>query len=134
MVVMDAGLCRSGRTSCPAGSEAFGYASGTEEGKRCWGGKPSPLGRQEGVRRDAEHPVMVEALPAAPFVVIQSQLVFQLLVVALDPPADLYQPHEIIKRHVLRDVREPVLRRFTLPRRPLHQDPLRFPRPRPPVV
>src|ERR1700687_1431600 len=106
---MDVGLWRSGRTGGAARAETFGEASGMQEGKRCWGGKPSSLGRQEGVRRDAEHPVMVEPLPLAPFVVIKSQLVFQLLVVALDPPADLYQPHEIVKRHMLGDVREPVL-------------------------
>ena len=43
----------------------------------------------------------VEALPAAPFIVIQSQLVFQFLGVALDPPTDLDQPHEIVERHIL---------------------------------
>src|ERR1700687_4023624 len=118
---MDVGLWRSGRTGGAARAETFGEASGMQEGKRCWGGKPSTLGRQEGVRRDAEHPVMVEALPAAPFVVVQAHLVLQLLVVALDPPAELDQPHEIVERYRRGDVREPVLRRFLLSGRPLHQ-------------
>ena len=41
------------RSDTAARAEACGYTSGAEEGKRCWGGKPSALGREEGVGRDA---------------------------------------------------------------------------------
>jgi len=111
--------------------------SGTRAGRRKargLGGKPSALGHQEGVCGDAEHPVMVEGFPAPPFVVIQSQLVLQFLVVAFDPPAELDEPHELVERHMLGDGREPVLRGFPLSGPPLHQEPPRFTRHRPPVV
>ena len=50
---MDAGLWRSGREGSAARLETFGYGSGLEEGKRLRGGKPSSLGREKRVCRDA---------------------------------------------------------------------------------
>ena len=77
MVVMDVGWWRSGRTGSPPRAETEGYTRGAEEGKRCWGGKPSPLGRQEGVGGDAEDTMVVKPLPAAAFVVIEPELTLQ---------------------------------------------------------
>ena len=53
MLVIDAGLCRSTRTGSAARAETFGYGSGTQEGERRRGGKPSSLGRQECIGGDA---------------------------------------------------------------------------------
>ena len=39
------------------------------------------------MRGGAERDVMMEAIPRAPFKVIQPELAFHLLIVALDPPA-----------------------------------------------
>ena len=109
------GVCRSGRTSCTAGSDAVGVRGRDAGRQEVLGGKSRPRSAAKKAYAAMQStPSMVEAPPPAPFVVIQSQLVFQLLVVALDPPADPAPPHEIVERHMLGDVREPVLRRFTL--------------------
>src|SRR3954466_5760163 len=50
-------------------------------------GNSRPLGDQEGRGRDAQRGVMMEAAPAAPLVVSKAQFLFQLLVIAFDPPA-----------------------------------------------
>ena len=42
-------------------------------------GEPRPLGDQEGVSRDTQRGVMVEAPPAAPLIVPKAQFLFQLL-------------------------------------------------------
>src|SRR4029453_7267972 len=65
--------------------------------------------------------MMVEAAPAPALEVIQAQFVFELLIVALDPPAELGQPDEGGDRGRRRQGREPVLRRLEFAARPLHQ-------------
>src|SRR5713101_5722969 len=120
MVVIDVGWWRSGRTGSAPRAETAGYARGAEEGKRCWGGKPSPLGRQEGVGGDAENAMMVKPSPPAAFVVIESEFILEFLKVALDPPADLRQPHELVDGDRLGHGREPVLGRLRLAARPFH--------------
>ena len=47
IVVIEQGLWRSVRTGSAPWAETFGYGSGSEEGERRRGGKPSALGRQE---------------------------------------------------------------------------------------
>ncbi len=51
------------------------------------GGKSSAFAEQEAVGGDAQRGVMVEATPAASLVVAQPELLLEVLVVALDPPA-----------------------------------------------
>src|SRR2546426_9727354 len=92
---MEARTCRSGRTGSPPRCETFGYASGLEEGERLRGKMREPLGGEKRIRRNAERGVMVEAPPAPPFEVIQPQLVLQLLVGPLDPPAQHREPDKI---------------------------------------
>src|SRR6516164_11717879 len=65
---------------------------------------------------------MMEAAPASAFEVIQAQLVLELLVVPLDPPAELSQPHELGEGRRRRQGREPVLRGLGFPARPLDQE------------
>jgi hypothetical protein len=50
-----------------------------------------PLRGQEGVGGDAQARVVMEAAPAAAFEVVQAELVLELLVVTLHPPAELGQ-------------------------------------------
>ena len=61
---------------------------------------------------------MMEASPAAPFVVPEPHLLLEILVVALDPPAHLCHADEGGPLGVRRQCREPVLGRLVLARRP----------------
>src|SRR5881409_3931034 len=92
---MECGTCRSGRTGSAPRRETFGYARGREEGERLRGEMREPLGGEKRIRRNAQRGVMVEAPPAPPFEVIQPQLVLQLLVVPLDPPAQHGEPGRV---------------------------------------
>src|SRR5438552_17749473 len=70
--------------------------------------------------------MMMPAWPAAPFVVVQSQFLFELLVVLLHSPAEFSQPHQAPQRDLLKQVREPILGgRFRF-RWPLDQQPDRW--------
>src|SRR4051795_5602071 len=51
----------------------------------------------------------MEAAPAASLVVSKTQFLFELLVIALDPPAQLGQIDQAIERHVRRDGGQPIL-------------------------
>src|SRR2546422_1011804 len=75
--------------------------------------------------------MMMEPTPAAPFEVIQPQLVLEFLVVALDPPPQLSQADESGERDGLRQRRQPVLRRRRVAARPLDEEPFRGARRRP---
>ncbi len=66
---------------------------------------------------------MVEAPPSTAFVVVQSDLVLQFLVVALGAPPQLCRPHERCERRVRRQGRQEVLRGLLLARGPLDQKP-----------
>ena len=62
---------------------------------------------------------MMEASPAAPFVVSEPHLLLGILVVALDPPAHPGHADEGGPPGVRRQCREPVLGRLVLTRRPV---------------
>ena len=66
---------------------------------------------------------MMEASPSAPFIVVEPELALQFLVVPFDAPADLRQPHQVLKGDVLGHRREPVLRRRRFVAWPLNQQP-----------
>src|SRR5262245_5187263 len=66
--------------------------------------------------------MMMEAAPAPPLEMIQAEFVLELLVVPLDPPAELGQPHELGERDRRRQGREPILRGLGFARRPLDQE------------
>ena len=72
IVAIELATCRSGRTGGASGLTILGNASrrafiGGTAGDR--GGNPRPLGDQEGMGRDAQRGVMMEAAPAASLVV-----------------------------------------------------------------
>src|SRR5689334_25145474 len=85
-VAIEAGLCRSGRTGGAPGPVASGSLGGEEPGPPARRGKAAALGRQEGVRGDAQGGVVVEAAPAPALEVPQAELLLELLAVALDAP------------------------------------------------
>src|SRR5450759_1429614 len=66
---------------------------------------------------------MMPSLPGASFVMIQTQLIFELLVALLDPPADLGEANETQKTGVISEVGKPELRWGYLILRPFHQQP-----------
>ena len=98
---MDESTCRSGRTGSSPRTETFGYRSGLEEGNSLWGGKPSALGSEEGVRSDAQDSMVVEPQPVPSFVVIEPQFSFHLLVVALDSPPEHRQTNQVLQGGIL---------------------------------
>jgi len=59
-------------------------------------GKTAPLAHQEPTCRDAECPVMVKSPPAPPFVMVQSQLLLEFLIIPFDDPAVLGQRHQVL--------------------------------------
>src|ERR1700761_4545322 len=67
--------------------------------------------------------MMVKAAPAAAFVVAKPELLLEVLVVALDPPAPLGLPDQGREGGVGRQGGEPVFGRFGLPLWPLDQAP-----------
>src|SRR4051794_40456545 len=77
---------------------------------------------------------MVEAAPAASFVVSQAQFLFQLLVIALDPPAQFGQIDQAIERHVRWESGKPILGGLGLTLGPFDQQPFLAPRLGPPLV
>lgn len=68
---------------------------------------------------------MVEASPASTFVVVEADLVLQLLIVTLYPPAELGQQNEADQQRGLRQSRQPVLDWLGLVVRPFDHQPLR---------
>src|SRR5215210_2467547 len=77
---------------------------------------------------------MVEAAPAASFVVSQAQFLFQLLVIALDPPAQFGQIDQAIERHVRWDGGKPILGGFGVALGPFDQQPFLAARFGPPII
>src|SRR3954469_8494711 len=75
---------------------------------------------------------MMEAAPAPSFVVPEAQFLFQLLIIALDPPAQFGQIDQAIERHVRRNGGQPVFGRLGLTLRPFDQPPFPVPRRPPP--
>src|SRR3954452_24188375 len=108
-------------------AQARGRGSGPE-------GEKAPLANEEAVGRDAQGGVVVEAAPAPPLVVVEPQLLLELLVIPLDPPAQLRGRDQLLDRGRLGDVRKPVLGRLLFRARPPDKQPLLRVRLVPPVV
>jgi hypothetical protein len=123
-VAIDAGLCRSGRTGGVAGAVVGRPLGRGEPGPPARGGKAAALGHQEGVGRDAQGRVVVEAAPAAALEVPQAELLLELLEVALDAPAQLGGGGQLLERGRLGQRGEPVLGRSLLVLGPLGEEPL----------
>ena len=87
-------------------------------------GKTAPLAHQEHIRRNAKCPVIVKSPPAPPLVLLQSQLLFELLIIPLDDPAVLSEGEELFELRLGGQIRQPVLGRFRFPLGPFDQQPL----------
>src|SRR3954452_18731424 len=77
---------------------------------------------------------MMEATPAASFVVPEAQFLFQLLVIALDPPAQFGQIDQAIERHVRWESGKPILGGFGVALGPFDQQPFLVARFGPPII
>ena len=66
---------------------------------------------------------MMEAAPAASLVMSKAQFLFQLLIIALDPPAQLGQIDQTIEGHVRRDGGQPILGGLGVALGPFDQQP-----------
>src|SRR4051812_12897355 len=77
---------------------------------------------------------MMEAAPAASLVMSQAEFLFQLLIIALDPPAQLGQIDQAIEGHVRRDGGQPILGGLGVTLGPFDQQPFLAPRLGPPLV
>src|ERR1700751_6359011 len=111
MLAIELGTCRSGRTGGPPRLEACGQ-------RRCFDppadetrlrGKKAALGNQKTVGCDAQASMMMEPPPVAALVVAKAELLLELLVIPLDPPARLGNPHEALQRRAPGQIGEPVL-------------------------
>ena len=58
------------------------------------------LGQQECISDDAQRSVMMKSAPATTFEVVESEFLFEFLIVALDAPAQLGHPHQLPERGV----------------------------------
>jgi hypothetical protein len=52
---------------------------------------------------------MVEAAPPAPFIITKAELLFELLIIALDPPPQLCQVDQTIEGGIFGQSRKPIL-------------------------
>src|SRR5688572_18203093 len=77
---------------------------------------------------------MMEAAPATSLVVSKAQFLFQLLVIALDPPAQFGQIDQAIEGHVRREGGQPVFGGLGVALGPFDQQPFLVPRLGPPLV
>ena len=84
-------MWRSGRIGSAAGSKTFGYGKCLEGWRPEFvgGGKSRPFGDEESVGRDAERRVVVEPAPSAAFIVAEPEFLLEILIIALDAPAQL---------------------------------------------
>src|SRR4051812_16881616 len=77
---------------------------------------------------------MMETPPATSLVVPETEFLFQLLVIAFDPPAQFGQIDQAIERHVRWDGGQPILGGLGLGLGPFDQQPFLAPRLVPPGV
>src|SRR5438046_1965201 len=112
-----------GRASRPGVLVAPG---GPRRGSGCRPGwrAPSSLQGEECVRDRDERDVVVPAAVGAAFEVIETERVFELAIVVLDPPAQLREPNELLERRVRGEIGEPVLGRLGCLRRPFAEQPV----------
>src|SRR5215469_11251231 len=98
------------------------------------GGKSAPFGDQEAVGGDTERGMMVKSAPGTALEVIESQLLLEFKIVALDAPAQLGGPDQLLKRRGGREVGQPVLGGFDAGFGPLDEQPLLAVRDRLPII
>ena len=123
MVAIEFGMCRSVRIGGASGSVIGGKRKLGERrgGTWCRGGNRLLLGDQEAVGCDAYRGVVMEAAPASAFEVAEAELLLELLVVALDAPAQLGEIDHAHPGNVVGKSGEPILGGLLLGFRPFDQ-------------
>src|SRR5579859_7642747 len=112
------GRCRSSRRA------GFGARAGSGTGLGC---RPESRalafeGEERVCERD-EGDVVVPAVEAAAFEVVEAERVFEFAVVVLDAPSQLREAHELLERRVSGEVGEPILDGLVAARGPLGEQP-----------
>src|ERR1700749_3326259 len=130
MLAIELGTCRSGRTGGPPRLEACGERRGFDPpaDELRLRGKKAALGNQKTVGCDAQAGMMMKTAPVAGLVMAKAELLLDLLVIPLDPPARLGNPHEALQRRALGQIGEPALGWLSFAVWPLDQQPLLRPR------
>lgn len=108
-VAMELGTWRSGLGGGAPSAPTLGNGSDLDE-PGFWvsrGGKGGPFGDQESIGGDAQGRMVMETEPPPAFVMTESQLLFEVLVVPLDPPALVGRVHQLGKRRLLGQGRQP---------------------------
>lgn len=77
-------------------------------------GKGSPFADQDSIGRDAHRRVVVEADPSSTLEVAKSDFLLQVQIISLGTPAHNGDVDKTVERDVLRQRREPELRRLLL--------------------
>lgn len=125
-VAIEFGTCRWVRSGGASGSVTVGNRKFLERpgGTRSTGGNRFPLGDQESVGGNAQRGVVVEAAPSSPLEMPKPDLLLELLIVALDPPAQLGEVDQTAECGAFGKGREPVFGRLSLAFGPFDQQPL----------
>src|SRR5258706_15558836 len=84
------------------------------------------FGDEKAIRGYAQRRVVMKAAPAASLEVPQAEFLLELLIIALNAPAQFCNSHEFLDRRVSRQRAEEVSGRFELFLGPLHKQPLLF--------
>jgi hypothetical protein len=118
---------RRGAGSAAGRAEALAAAAAS-------GGKSAAFGDQEAVGGDAQGPMMMEAAPGTALEMIEPQFLLEFLAVALDAPAQLGSPDQLLERRGGGEVGQPILGGFGVAVGPLDEQPLLAMREGAPVV
>src|ERR1700753_637330 len=130
MLAIELGTCRSGRTGGPPRLEACGSRRWFDPpaDETLVRGEKAALGDQNAAGCDAQAGMMMKPAPVAALVMAEAELLLELLVIPLDPPARLGHPHEALQRRAPGQIGEPVLGWLSFAVWPLDQQPLLRPR------
>src|SRR5579862_8766399 len=82
------------------------------------------LREQKGVGGNAQGGMVVKAAPTAALEIAEAKLLLELLIVALDAPAQLGEPYQLLARCVERQRAQEILGWFGCTARPFNQQPL----------
>src|SRR5215211_6567776 len=104
MLAIELGTCRSGRAGSSPRLEACGRRSCFDRpvDELLLRGETAALGNQKAVGCDAQAGMMMKTAPVAALVVAKAEFLLELLIVPLDPPARLGDPHETSQRRASR--------------------------------
>src|SRR3954463_12208102 len=112
---------RPNRDALAAASRGVAQALGVGRARQ---GEKTSLANEEAIGRNAQGGMMMKAAPAASFVMVEPKFLLEILIIPLNPPAQLGPVNQIDQGGGRRQGRKPVLARLRVARRPLDQQPL----------